>query len=280
MSAYTLSSYEPVHLVLPKPTVPQELIDKRIEAMLEPFSEYRDVEEDRGVLPDDYLTVTTQGAAINGNPAPYLTMQHALYRLGSGEMPLAFDNELVGMRPGQQKDVSVPLGVSMPLVEGDSELTVCVTVERIHQCVRPELTDEFVSGHFAPLASVSELRRDVASHFRLPDMRKDDPRFPDMVLSELALRLVEEPDAADALEDEPMEALRVACAIDALADHLGIGADEALFEGEIVGDESGERKRLLDQLRSKGMEKEAHDLMRREAALAWLVENSTVAYRA
>lgn len=69
MTTYTLTSYEPVALELPKPQVPDSLVDAQIAKMLEPLATYHEVAEDRGVLPGDFLVVTTHDPALDGNPA-------------------------------------------------------------------------------------------------------------------------------------------------------------------------------------------------------------------
>ena len=90
MSKYTLSSYEPVHVKLPKPQVPSSLVDAQIEKLMEPFAEFHEVAEDRGVLPGDHIVVTTRDAALDGNPASNFIMQHSVYHVGAGEMPKTF----------------------------------------------------------------------------------------------------------------------------------------------------------------------------------------------
>ena len=42
MKKYTLTSYDPIELDLPKPQVPESLVDAQIEKLLEPLAEYRE----------------------------------------------------------------------------------------------------------------------------------------------------------------------------------------------------------------------------------------------
>ncbi len=278
MATYTLSSYDPVEVKLPKPQVPPSLVDAQIEKLMEPFSEFHEVAEERGVLPGDHLVVTTRDAALDGNPANNFVMQHSVYHVGAGEMPKAFDDELIGVKPGQTKQVEAK--IRMPLAQDGaaSVLTMDVDVEKILRAQAPELTDAFITEHFAPATNLEEFRQGVAAQFGLPDMAKDDPHFPDIVLAELAKRLVEDPDPADRMEGMPDDALRIMCATDALADHLGIRLDREQVIAQMPDDDPAQREQIYQQLVDQGKEDEAAVFARREAALSWLVNNSSVSY--
>lgn len=278
MATYTLSSYDPVEVKLPKPQVPPSLVDAQIEKLMEPFSEFHKVAEERGVLPGDHLVVTTRDAALDGNPANNFVMQHFVYHVGAGEMPKAFDDELIGVKPGQTKQVEAK--IRMPLAQDGaaSVLTMEVDVEKILRAQAPELTDAFIAEHFAPATNLEEFRQGVAAQFGLPDMAKDDPHFPDIVLAELAKRLVEDPDPADRMEGMPDDALRIMCATDALADHLDIQLDREQVIAQMPDDDPAQREQIYQQLVDQGKEDEAAVFARREAALSWLVNNSSVSY--
>lgn len=154
-----------------------------------------------------------------------------------------------------------------------------VTVEKILSCRTPELTDAFVAEHFEPAKTVAEFREGVAKQFGLPDMAKNDAQFPDLVLDELAKRLVEDPDPADLLPGQPLDALRITCAIDALADHLDIELSDADITAQMPGNDAEQREKIRQQLEDQGLGDEARVFARREAALSWLVNNSRVSYK-
>lgn len=279
MGKYTLTSYEPINIELPKPQVPESLVNTQIEKMLEPLSAYHEVGEDRGVILGDYLVVTTKDACMDGNPARNFLMEHSVYHVGAGEMPKTFDDELMGIRPGETKSVSAEIKLPVSPKDGPSVLTMDVTVEKILYMVMPELTDELVQEHFAPATTVEQFREGVAKRFGLPDMAKDDPKFPDLVLEELSKRLVEEPDPADRIDGMPADALRMTCAIDALADHLQIELNEDQIIAQMPGDDFEQRQKIYLQLKGRGLTAEARVFALREAALSWLVNNSNVCYR-
>lgn len=279
MKKYTLSSYEPIYIELPKPQVPASLVDAQIDKLLEPLSEYHEIEEDRGARMGDFLVVTTRDAAIDGNPARNFILEHSIYHLGAGEMPRSFDTEILGMKAGESKDVVAHIKMPLSKDNEPSALTMSVEVEKVLYCVTPELTDELVAEHFAPAKTIEEFKKGVASQFGLPDMKKDDPNFPDLVLDELAKRLVEDPDPADLMDGQPMSALRATCAIDALADHLGIELTDEEVTAQMPGNDAEQREKIRKQLEEQGLADQAYVFARREAALSWLVNNSRVTYK-
>lgn len=276
---YTLSSYEPIYIELPKPQVPASLVDAQIDKLLEPLSEYHEIEEDRGARMGDFLVVTTRDAAIDGNSARNFILEHSIYHLGAGEMPRSFDTEILGMKAGESKDVVAHIKMPLSKDNEPSALTMSVEVEKVLYCVTPELTDELVAEHFAPAKTIEEFKKGVASQFGLPDMKKDDPNFPDLVLDELAKRLVEDPDPADLMDGQPMSALRATCAIDALADHLGIELTDEEVTAQMPGNDAEQREKIRKQLEEQGLADQAYVFARREAALSWLVNNSRVTYK-
>lgn len=279
MAKYTLTSYEPVTMEMPKPQVPPALVDQQIEKLMEPMAEYHEIADDRGVLPGDYLVVSTFDPALDGNPATNFLLQHSIYHVGAGEMPKTFDDELIGVRAGDSKDVDAK--IKMPLAkEGElASLTMKVMVEKILYCKTPELTDELVREHFAPATTVEEFREGVAKQFGLPDMAKEDPQFPDLVLGELAKRLVEDPDPADRMDGMPDDALRIMCAIDALAAHLDLDLTDEQVIAQMPGDDVEQREKIFKQLKDQGLEAEGRKFALREAALGWLVNNSRVSFK-
>ena len=279
MAKYTLTSYEPVTMEMPKPQVPPALVDQQIEKLMEPMAEYHEIADDRGVLPGDYLVVSTFDPALDGNPATNFLLQHSIYHVGAGEMPKTFDDELIGVRAGDSKDVDAK--IKMPLAkEGEfASLTMKVMVEKILYCKTPELTDELVREHFAPATTVEEFREGVAKRFGLPDMAKEDPQFPDLVLGELAKRLVEDPDPADRMDGMPDDALRIMCAIDALAAHLDLDLTDEQVIAQMPGDDAEQREKIFKQLKDQGLEAEGRKFALREAALGWLVNNSRVSFK-
>ena len=76
----------------------------------------------------------------------------------------------------------------------------------------------------------------------------------------------------------PDDALRIMCATDALADHLDVQLDREQVIAQMPDDDPAQREQIYQQLVDQGKEDEAAVFARREAALSWLVNNSSVSY--
>lgn len=76
----------------------------------------------------------------------------------------------------------------------------------------------------------------------------------------------------------PDDALRIMCAIDALADHLELELEAAQIIAQMPGEDAAQREQIYQQLVEQGKADEAKVFAQREAALSWLVNHSTVRY--
>lgn len=279
MAKYTLTSYEGIDVTLPKPEVPDHIIDQKIKELVEPLAEYHEVSTNRPATMGDYVVVSTEDACVNGRTASNFALQHSLYHIGGGEMPQTFDDAIRGMAPGETRDVVAK--IKLPFAQDDddlADLTMTVHLEKVLYRIDPKLDDNLVKEHFAPATTVQEFREGVAKQFTLPNMSPSDPQLPDILLAELAKRLVEEPAEEDYIEGMPYDALRETCAIDALADHLGIELSEEQVIAQMPGESAEQRTKVYEQMKGQGLADDARRFACREAALSWLANNSTVSY--
>ena len=76
----------------------------------------------------------------------------------------------------------------------------------------------------------------------------------------------------------PDDALRITCAIDALASYLDLSLTDEQITAQMPGEDQKQKEMIRKQLEDQGMGDQAIVFARREAALGWLVNNSSVAY--
>ena len=274
---YTLSSYEPAHIVLDKPPVPEPMINEEIDRRLEEFSEFEEAEP-RPVKFGDYLILTSDNALVAGSPMKPLEMHSGYYHANGKTMSVAFDKALVGMRPGETRHVDVEFGPKMLEDDEPSHLEIDVTVEKILDRTTPALTDEFVREHFAPCEDVAAFRAEVSKEFKPKPMQKSNPRYEELVLDDLAARLVEEIDLADVPRGVHPSNYRFMAAVDALVEHLGITVSDDEIEDLIPVDTAEQRKEIVEEYERQGLWDELISNVTREKGVRWLVEHSTVEY--
>jgi len=157
----TISSADPVAVVVPSSTASDELVDAQIESMRDRFATLEPV-EDRGVEAEDFVLVsfvgTVDGEGYEGNE-----VDKYLYEMSRGLMPAEFDAGLIGMKPGEESHIEfqIPDTTSNPEFAGKTA-GFDVTVHEVKAKALPEVDDEFASN-VGGFDTAEEMRADLKS---------------------------------------------------------------------------------------------------------------------
>jgi trigger factor len=201
-----LSSYEPVQIELPSDEPTPEEIESEIEVMLDYYIDFEKI-TDRPVVEGDFLALdmeTTSGGerieGISGEDIPY--------QMGTGSMPPAFEEHLIGMTIGETREFNIPLSAEERDLPDGSELTelteltkpakpielarVVATVKEISAKTKPELTDAWVKEKIE-FDSVAEFRNRIADSIRARKQSELTSLRERLTSDELASRLRGEP---------------------------------------------------------------------------------------
>ena len=139
----------------------KEEIEEKIKENLEPY--YSEVEVDRPAQAGDLLLIYFVGT-IDGVPFDGGTYEEGMgYELvlGSGSFIDGFEEQLVGTKAGEVKDVNVTFPENYGVDELNGKAAVFkVTVNDVLEYQYPELTDEFVKEYF-DVDTVEEYRKSV-----------------------------------------------------------------------------------------------------------------------
>ena len=300
-----LSSYDPVAIEMPPSEVTESEINAQIEMLLGYHATFEDV-EDRGIEGSDFVTVSVK----NIKNAEALAGDSRMIAMGSGNLPNAFDEGLLGMNIGETKEISWT-----PEVEGAEEAAVEVTVNGIKSRKLPELTDEFAKSGFgfdsieAMRDAVKlELEQDKAS--KLPQLKENravaalaerlqldevDADYEQTVFSELGQNFLQSLSqrglTLDAwlqgnhmssdqfisdLHRQANDVARESLALDALARELKIEVTDEDVDNEFknAGVEDPEASKA--QFTADGRIPAVRDSIRRSKACDWLVEHAEV----
>ncbi len=300
-----LSSYDPVEIEMPPSEVTESEIDAQVEMLRGYHATFEDV-EDRGVEDSDFVTVKV----VNIKNAEALAGDSRMIAMGSGSLPNAFDEGLMGMKVGETKEISWT-----PEVDGAEEASCEVTVNGIRARKLPELTDEFVKESFgfddiAAMRDAVKLELEQDKQSRLPQLKENraveklaerleleemDADYEQSVFSELgqnflsnlasrgmsldqwlqANGLSSEQFIAD-LHRQADDVARQSLALDALARELKIEVTDEDIEAEFkrAGVEDIEASRT--QFAAEGRMPAIRDSIRRSKACDHLVENAKV----
>ena len=300
-----LSSYEPVEIEMPPAEVTESEIDAQVEMLLSYHASFEDV-EDRGVEKDDFVTTEIK----NVKNAEALAGDSRMVIAGSGNLPSAVDEGILGMKLEETKEISWT-----PETEGAEEAAVEVTVKSIRARKMPELTDEFAKSAFG-FDDVAAMREAVKSEIaqdkeaQLPglkenravaklaerlDLEEVDKDYEQSVFSELGQNFLQSLSARGMSLDTWLQANRISSqdfiadlhhqaddvareslALDALARELKIEVTDEDIDNEFVraGVEDPEASKA--QFVAEGRIPAIRDSIRRSKACDWLVETAKV----
>ena len=201
--AYELSSYEPVEVTVPKFEVDESLVDRQIEQIAARNIEYvRAAEQDRMVAAGDAVLLEMESFE-NGKRNAGLSSAARTYVCGKGFMPAGFDEQIIGMKPGQTKTFSY----TGPDVDehGKETLTTVettVTVIELQQECVPAITDAWLARNMPVFKTVDDLRADIAKSLESKTREQYDNQCRQLATFQLAERF------EGRIPDEAYEAMR------------------------------------------------------------------------
>ena len=303
-----LSSYEPVDITLPSEEATEAEIEQQIETFRGYFGKFEDI-EGRAIEAGDTVYLKCKGI----ENAESVDFENRLYKLGSGQMPEAFDAALVGMNPGEQKEVSF----EMPQAEEGAEPVVSkidVTVNRLVERVLPEVTDEFAKNNFG-FNDVQAMRDAIAAEIgeqkkqAIPQLKENrvtgklaerlegepTPAYTQTIFQELGQNFLNQLQSRGMnldnwlmmngmtqemfLSDLQKQAGDIALeslALDALVRHLGIEATDEDVDAEFEKAGVADKEAMKAEFLADGRMPAIRVSIRRNKAIDWLLETAQV----
>ena len=199
--AYELSSYEPVEITVPPFTVDERAVDAQLEEIANRYTAYEKA-EDKPLEKGDSCLIAME-ASEDGKPLPGLTTEGRTYTAGAGYMPDGFDEQVLGMRPGETKEFTFEgPGFDEDFNEVTQTVHCKVTVKEIQREAKPVIDDEWVKLNMPMMAGVDELRADIRRSIERRDRIEYDNYKMQMVASELGRRF------QGSIADEAYESMR------------------------------------------------------------------------
>ena len=235
--------------------------------------------------------------------------------MGGAGMPAEFDEQLVGMRKGESREVAWTEKHAHGEHEHEVSRKVKVTLVAIKQRNVPELTEEFIKESYG-FDSVEQLRDAVRQELAtdttstLPNVKEnrvvaavaeklDLDEVPEdyqnsvytEVLQEFLQQLQRQGTTVDAylqargvdfesfladVREQADERARQSLALDAVARHLGLEVSEDELAEEFGKSGVEDPEASLKEFREAGRLPAVREALLRNKALNWLVENATV----
>ena len=148
---FTLPEYKGIEVKAPSPEVTEEELDGQLQTLRERLAEFVDV-SDRALQTDDIavvgFTTTVDGqplAEVIGEKGNYLAKRENHWLpIKEGSFLPGYAEQLVGLKKGDKKDVTITVGDEFPFEElRGKEITLHTTIEGIKEAKLPEIDDAF-----------------------------------------------------------------------------------------------------------------------------------------
>jgi trigger factor len=256
-----LADWTTLQVGVPEAEVPAEIVDAELDRLREIAAELSPV-DGRPAQPGDVVVLDLEGEEIGATQRDYVV------ELGSGRLVDEIESALVGMSPGESKEVEFELA-------DEQKASVKVTAGEVRERILPPLEDDLAQA-VSEFETLAELRADVEAQLR------------EQLEDELELKLRQ--DAVDALVEastfdslEPLVERRTAELATGFVRSLerrGIGLETYLAmtgqgQEELVGRLRAEAEQALkrelsldavaDRLGIEIGDDEVEELVRREA---------------
>jgi trigger factor len=175
----TLGDWKGIEAPRREPEAPDEAVDEEVERLREALASLEPVE--REAQNGDFLVLDYTGS-IDGVPFEGGEGRGQTIELGSGRLIPGFEEQLIGAKPGEDRELKVNFPDDYGAEElAGKEATFATTVKEVREKRMPELDDEFAlqAGGFDTL---DELREDIARRLREADERAVDREFREAAL--------------------------------------------------------------------------------------------------
>ena len=184
---YELSSYDPVTITVQPFKVDESQIDQQISQMAEQYAEYV-ADEPRTVEKGDSCFVALE-CYENGKRMDGLSTEGRTYTTGMGYMPDGFDENIIGMKPGETKKFTF----EGPGLDDDgnevTEVVECTaTVKEIQKKVIPVINDEWVAKNMPLFKDLAALRGSMMDQMSRQAKQQYDDYVRQVAASELGRR--------------------------------------------------------------------------------------------
>ncbi|MBB5149157.1 trigger factor [Ureibacillus thermosphaericus] len=151
--------------------VTDEEVEEQIQNLLNRKAEY-EIQEDKAIVEGDIAVIDFEGfigdEAFEGGKGEDYPLE-----IGSGQFIPGFEEQLVGLKAGESKDVQVTFPEEYHAEElAGKDATFKVTVKEVKTKVLPELNDEFAKEADPEVESVEELRNKIKE--QLAEQKKNE----------------------------------------------------------------------------------------------------------
>ena len=176
-----LPDYKGIKVTVPSAELPDEELQSQLETLRERFADFTDIEGRAAEMGD--FAVINYSSTVDGKPSAevlgkslgYLEGREGFWvRIDEKTFLPGFAAQLVGMKPGDQRDITVTLPDDFPVEDlRNREMLFATTLGELKQSVLPELNDE-LAERLAPGKTLAEITEIIRTNMAQERKRRID----------------------------------------------------------------------------------------------------------
>jgi trigger factor len=179
-----LQEYKGVQVEKRALVVDEKVVDSRLAELQDGMAQLKSLEEPRPAVEGDFVSIDFKGF-LDGVPFERGEAKDYLLQLGSNNFIPGFEDQVVGMSPGENRNVNV----TFPADYGNADLagkdvTFEVTVKEIKVKELPALDDDFAK-QFGPFESIADLKAKISEVFEKEEVQKIENEVRDNIVKAL-----------------------------------------------------------------------------------------------
>jgi trigger factor len=176
-----LPDYKGIKVTVPSAELPDEELQSQLETLRERFADFTDIEGRAAEMGD--FAVINYSSTIDGKPSAealdkslgYLEGREGFWvRIDEKTFLPGFAAQLIGMKPGDQRDITVTLPDDFPVADlRNREMVFATNLGELKQSILPELNDE-LAERLAPGKTLAEISEIIRSNMAQERKRRID----------------------------------------------------------------------------------------------------------
>ncbi|MDD5722730.1 MAG: trigger factor [Syntrophales bacterium] len=152
--------YTGLDLEKEKLTITKADVEEKLTQIRQMYATLEDVTDDRALADGDFALIDFAGT-LNGEARKELAAEGHTLQIGSKSFVPGFEEQLIGMKKGEAKDVAVTFPETYGAKDiAGKEVLFSVTLKNIREKLLPELDEDFIKN-FEKYETLKDLREDV-----------------------------------------------------------------------------------------------------------------------
>ena len=176
-----LPDYKGIKVTVPSAELPEEELQSQLETLRERFADFTDIEGRAAEMGN--FAVINYSSTVDGKPSAevlgkslgYLEGREGFWvRIDEKTFLPGFAAQLIGMKPGDQRDITLTLPDDFPVADlRNREMVFATTLGELKQSILPELNDE-LAERLAPGKTLAEITEIIRTNMAQERKRRID----------------------------------------------------------------------------------------------------------